>query len=477
MPSRVSYPPDLEPQFCWNSQVPYGDRSLALSSVEPFNLSLCPSPIISYPGPPAYHYNSEPFIDSALDTPSLDGSSQDPPWDCPSSDQTALNTPTSAFSYNFNVQDTDSLKIMLSENPQDKLPYMRGFPKMQSPRTYPQHLLSRRPFSKRQRDSESLATEAWDMLSPEKITRVSIPHIPRSKVELSPEAEADMSMDYCDGNGAATPNGDDTDGEGGANSEPYAQLIYRALMSTPNHAMVLKEIYEWFEQNTDKAKIAPSSSAKGWQNSIRHNLSMNGAFNKVEQTPPTDDCKKGFIWVLADSALQEGVKSTTRYRKQNSNKKGLKTDHPAPQRQLSGAKGGKAAKKSAANANKVAASKLKRTMRSGKVPSSVLGDSRGASQLPTIEEFSGTGPQHELPYRPDNSPYYHHTPALSPLPSSSEPRAFAYGQIVGCAPDMEGPLFYEEPMDSPDGPMLSNQSFAEMGDHLLGYDFGNALPQ
>ena len=170
------------------------------------------------------------------------------------------------------------------------------------------------------------------------------------------------------------------------------------------------------------------------------------------------------------------MKSTTRYRKQNSNKKGLKTDHPAPQRQLSGAKGGKAAKKSAANA-KIAASKSKRTVKSGKVPSSVLEDSRGTSQLPAIEEFSGPRHQHELPYQPNQSPYYHHTPTLSPLPSSSQPRAFPYGQVVGCAPDMEGPLFYEEPIDNTDGLMLSNESFADMGDHLLGYDFGNALPQ
>ena len=276
MPSRVPYPPDLEPQFCWNAHVPYGDRSIALSSVESFNLSLCPSPAVSYPGPPGYHYNSEPFIESALDTPSLDGSTQDHPWDCPSSDQTALNTPTSTFSYNFNVQDTDSLKIMLSENSQEQLPYMHGFPKTQSPRTYPQHLLSRRPFGKRQRDSESLVTDSGEMLCPEKMTRASGPHMEPSKAELSPDPDVEMSMDYCDGNGIATPNADDTDGEGGANSEPYAQLIYRALMSAPNHAMVLKEIYEWFEQNTDKAKIAPSSSAKGWQNSIRHNLSMNG---------------------------------------------------------------------------------------------------------------------------------------------------------------------------------------------------------
>lgn len=53
--------------------------------------------------------------------------------------------------------------------------------------------------------------------------------------------------------------------------EPYAKLIYRALMSVPDHAMVLREIYEWFRLNTTKH----SSTTNGWKNSIRHNLSMN----------------------------------------------------------------------------------------------------------------------------------------------------------------------------------------------------------
>jgi hypothetical protein len=60
---------------------------------------------------------------------------------------------------------------------------------------------------------------------------------------------------------------------GAEENEPYAKLIYRALMSAPGHRMVLKEIYDWFATHTDKNK---NPSQKGWQNSIRHNLSMNG---------------------------------------------------------------------------------------------------------------------------------------------------------------------------------------------------------
>ena len=74
-----------------------------------------------------------------------------------------------------------------------------------------------------------------------------------------------------------SPIDNDEDSDGGLSSEPYAQLIYRALKSVPSHRMVLKEIYEWFEKNTDKAK---NNSSKGWQNSIRHNLSMNGVSHR-----------------------------------------------------------------------------------------------------------------------------------------------------------------------------------------------------
>ncbi|KAF8477468.1 hypothetical protein BDZ91DRAFT_757960 [Kalaharituber pfeilii] len=98
---------------------------------------------------------------------------------------------------------------------------------------------------------------------------------------------------------------------------PYAQLIYKALMSVPSRTMILGEIYEYFRKNIPRfSKIR----TKGWQNSIRHNLSMNGAFRKVERPPAPDGTKKrGYFWVLAPEAEHEGVKSTTRFRKNTMN--------------------------------------------------------------------------------------------------------------------------------------------------------------
>lgn len=63
---------------------------------------------------------------------------------------------------------------------------------------------------------------------------------------------------------------------------PYSQLIYQALKETKGHQLQLQDIYTWFEKNTNKGK----DQGKGWQNSIRHNLSMNAVSTK----PPLYKC-------------------------------------------------------------------------------------------------------------------------------------------------------------------------------------------
>jgi hypothetical protein len=63
--------------------------------------------------------------------------------------------------------------------------------------------------------------------------------------------------------------------EAGADVDPYyAQLLYECLKEAPDHkGMSLKNIYEWVRQHgSQKAK---DSTGTGWQNRIRHNLSMN----------------------------------------------------------------------------------------------------------------------------------------------------------------------------------------------------------
>ncbi|KAJ4307345.1 hypothetical protein N0V88_000728 [Collariella sp. IMI 366227] len=98
--------------------------------------------------------------------------------------------------------------------------------------------------------------------------------------------------------------------------EPYAKLIYRALLSASHRAMTLQEIYQWFRENTSKGK----DDSKGWQSSIRHNLSLNLAFTNRERKPSSlkdgdaDGINRGKTseWFLEPWATT-GVKSTSRY--------------------------------------------------------------------------------------------------------------------------------------------------------------------
>ncbi|KAI9847739.1 MAG: hypothetical protein M1837_001987 [Sclerophora amabilis] len=160
----------------------------------------------------------------------------------------------------------------------------------------------------------------------------------RSAKEESPHDGESRSRNMSDSVTGARTTDDETDVE---ENEPYAKLIYRALMSAPDHRMVLKDIYGWFDAHTDKSK---SPNQKGWQNSIRHNLSMNGAFTKVEQDPSPGESKRRYIWVLEPNAIERGVKSTTRYRIGPSRRTG-KTGTAAFRRQVSGRKGGQAARR------------------------------------------------------------------------------------------------------------------------------------
>ncbi|KAF2723508.1 winged helix DNA-binding domain-containing protein, partial [Polychaeton citri CBS 116435] len=78
-------------------------------------------------------------------------------------------------------------------------------------------------------------------------------------------------------------------------SDPcYAQLLYRCLKEAPDRTMTLKDVYDWVAQNSKKAS---DPSNRGWQNSVRHNLSMNKAFERV--SPSTNPGqKKGSLWRL-----------------------------------------------------------------------------------------------------------------------------------------------------------------------------------
>ncbi|THC92611.1 hypothetical protein EYZ11_007913 [Aspergillus tanneri] len=209
---------------------------------------------------------------------------------------------------------------------------------------------------------------------------------------------------------------DDTEGEPN-NDQPYSWLIYRALRSAPGMKLPLQEIYSWFEKNTAKGK---DRNSKGWQNSIRHNLSMNAGFEAVREES-TPGKKAVNFWRLTEEAVKNGIQSTTRYRKQANYKKSLGSDPPAPLRQRSGAKGGKATKVTAKFRGHLSQDGIRKERCRQRL----------ASQRRLQKSLYRQYYHHHQPPTTTVSPFHVPGPATPLTRPSIEP--FDLGSVVGCA--------------------------------------------
>ncbi|KAH7117148.1 forkhead transcription factor-like protein [Dendryphion nanum] len=73
----------------------------------------------------------------------------------------------------------------------------------------------------------------------------------------------------------------------------YANLIGMAILRAHQRRLTLAQIYKWI---ADTFAFYRNSPDGGWQNSIRHNLSLSKSFSKQER--PKDDPGKGHYWVI-----------------------------------------------------------------------------------------------------------------------------------------------------------------------------------
>ncbi|KAF2666869.1 hypothetical protein BT63DRAFT_427279 [Microthyrium microscopicum] len=82
----------------------------------------------------------------------------------------------------------------------------------------------------------------------------------------------------------------------------YAAMIGQAILSTPEEKATLAKIYEYIKDKYAYFR----HSGQGWQNSIRHNLSLSKMFEKVPRR--TDEPGKGMKWQIVGEHREEFMK-------------------------------------------------------------------------------------------------------------------------------------------------------------------------
>ncbi|XP_061461471.1 forkhead box protein N1 [Rhineura floridana] len=80
----------------------------------------------------------------------------------------------------------------------------------------------------------------------------------------------------------------------------YSILIFMALRSSKTGSLPVSEIYNFMTEHFPYFKTAPD----GWKNSVRHNLSLNKCFEKVENKSGSSS-RKGCLWALNPAKIDK----------------------------------------------------------------------------------------------------------------------------------------------------------------------------
>ncbi|XP_014839008.1 PREDICTED: forkhead box protein O1-B-like [Poecilia mexicana] len=112
----------------------------------------------------------------------------------------------------------------------------------------------------------------------------------------------------------------------------YADLITKAIDSSPEKRLTLSQIYDWMVKSVPYFKDkGDSNSSAGWKNSIRHNLSLHSRFVRIQN----EGTGKSSWWMLNPEGGKNGKSPRRRAVSMDNNNKFVKSKGRATKKKMS----------------------------------------------------------------------------------------------------------------------------------------------